>query len=348
MSRCDTADMAEPSIEALRFPDHQPPGYEGFPDEPRFDPERDLALEEPIEVVTLRDLGYQPHEISTKATPIAITAPFRLLSSAGAEIMLETSRRLRAFTRPAGDRIERTVRGGCYRSRWLRDLCLSPEVSAHLSAIYQVPVVPHPMVVHLGHLNYEPTTVDAAVDKWHHDTLPLDYVMSVTDMSQTPGGRFEYFAGTKQEAAELQAQGRTPPLDRVVAPAFPGPGSVVALHGDMVVHRGAPLTGPAERITMVNGYVTTEPPADEQSRTVDLIGVDDHTTLFTEWARFAAWRTGQRLQRVVDGLGFTDDVDQVATELTLAIADVERAVAEMRGGQHQTLHYESDRDPTPE
>ena len=101
--------------------------------------------------------------------------------------MLDTARRLRYFTRPAGERIERTVRGGCYRSRWLRDACLSPEVTEHLEAIYGIEIAPHPMPVHLGHLNYEPSQIDTAIDKWHHDTLPLDYVLAVTDPAEVAG-----------------------------------------------------------------------------------------------------------------------------------------------------------------
>ena len=64
-----------------------------------------------------------------------------------------------------------------------------------------------------------------------HITIALDYVMMVTDPAQLPGGRFEYFRGTKGEAAALAAEGRTPPPD------FPGPGYAIALHGNMVVHR---------------------------------------------------------------------------------------------------------------
>jgi len=328
------------SIEAMAFPTEQPPGYEWLADEPVFDPERHLALDEPDEVILLRDLGYSDDEIATKATPIAISSPFRVLSDEGAAVMLEASRRLQPFTARASSRIERSVRGGVYRSRWLRDLCLSQDVTDHLAKIYGVAVVPHPMGVHLGHLNYAPTNLDEAVDKWHHDTLPLDYVMAVTDLRSTPGGQFEFFLGTKQEAAELQATGRTPPPDRVRAPGFPGPGAAVALHGDMVVHRGGPLAEPAERITMVNGYVTLDPPVDEQSRTIDLLDVDDPNVLYTEWARQAAWRSRQRLERLIDELPFTDDVERVTGELHRAIADVETAMIEMRSAPRPAVHYE--------
>ncbi len=85
-----------------------------------------------------------------------------------------------------------------------------------------------------------PDAVGAAVDEWHHDTIPLDYVMMVTDPATLPGGRFEYFLGTRDEAAALAAEGGTPLPERVVAPEFGGPGWAIALHGDMVVHRGHP------------------------------------------------------------------------------------------------------------
>jgi len=238
-----------------------------------------------------------------------------------------------------GDRIERMTRGGCYRSRWLRDLSISPDVTAHLAQIYGIEIAPHPMPVHLGHLNYEPSRIDTAIDKWHHDTLPLDFVMTVTDPAAVAGGRFEYFTGTKHEAAELAAAGRTPPPERVVAPDFPGPGYAIALHGDMVVHRAGPLDELTERISMVNGYVALDPSREEQSRSADLIAVDDPECLFTEWAKFAAWRSQGRLNRLIDGLAFGASPEAVADQLDAAVAEVTRAAAEMRAGARDLDHY---------
>ncbi|MDH3294653.1 MAG: hypothetical protein OER95_10090 [Acidimicrobiia bacterium] len=325
---------------AVTFSDSQPTGYEWLGDEPTFDPGRHLALTEPDEIVTLADLGYSPDEITAKATGLGISSPFRILSDEGAAVMLGTARRLRAYCRAAGERIENTVRGGVYRSRWLRDLCLSPDVAAHLGRIYGTEVAPHPMGLQLGHLNYEPSRIDTAVDKWHHDTLPLDYVMTVTDPTITPGGRFEYFVGTKAEAAELKAAGQVPSGDRVVAPGLPGPGWAVALHGDMVVHRGGPLSAQAERITMVNGYVSLDAASDAQSRLVDLRVVDDPEVLFYEWSRFAAWRAKTRLETLIDSVGFGLTASQAADLLEKAIEDVTVAVAQLRSDDQAIDHYE--------
>ena len=325
---------------ALQFPDVQPASYARLDAEPTFDPARHLALTEPDEVVTLSDLGYSAAEVADKATALGISAPFRILSDEGAAVMLDTARRLRAFTKRAGERIENTVRGGVYRSQWLRDLCVSPELAAHLGRIYGIDIAPHPMGLQLGHLNYEPSTIDTAVDKWHHDTLPLDFVMTVTDPTITPGGQFEYFVGTKADAAALKAAGERPSGDRVVAPSLPGPGWAVAMHGDMVVHRGGPLTAQAERITMVNGYVSLDTDGDMQSRLVDLREVDDPDVLYYEWTRFAAWRAKSRLESLIGSVGFGITADEAAANLERAIEDATTAIAQLRSGRIAIDHYE--------
>lgn len=323
------------------FPEALPPGYDWLPDEPVFDPERHLSLEEPAEVLLLTDLGYGSEDLAGKATPVAVSAPFRVLSAEGAEIMLDVARQLRGFAKRAGARIERTVRGGCYRSLWLRQLCISPEVNAHMAAIYGADIAPHPMGLHLGHLNYDPSEVDAAIDKWHHDTLPLDYVMMVTDPATVAGGEFQYFSGTKAEMAEMAAAGQTaPPPDRIVSPPIPGPGYAVALHGNMVVHRAAPMQELGERITMVNGYVATDVSLDAQSRSQDLMVVDDPEVLWAEWAKFAAWRSAGRLNAIVAEIDYISDPETAAEMLDHAIADAQEAAAQMRMGPGEIDHYE--------
>lgn len=325
---------------AVPFPSTQPPGYVWLDGEPDFDPAVHLRLEAPDSVTMLADFGYTDEEIAPTATAIAVSSPFRVLSDEGAAVLLETARRLRAHAKRAGNRIENTVRGGCYRSRFLRDLCTSPEVTEMMASIYGTGVAPHTMPAHLGHLNYEPTNVHDAVDKWHHDTIPLDFVMMVTDPVTLPGGQFEYFVGTKAEAAELAARGERPAADRVVAPHFPGPGYAIALHGDMVVHRGAPLTEQAERITMVNAYVATDRTRADQSRSRDLIGVDDESYLYREWTGHVAWRAQGRLAALVESTEFGLTRDDAVAALEDAIADVTRAIDDMRAGQRPAEHYE--------
>ncbi len=327
-------------IAPVDFPSARPEGYEWLADEEPFDPEIHLDIGEPEFSHTLADFGYSPADCDGLATDLAATGPFRILSDRGAEVMLDSARRLRAFTRRASTRVENAVRGGCYRSKFLRDLCLSPEVTAAMSRLYGAPVAPHAMPVHLGHLNFEPTVLTEAVDKWHHDTIPLDYVMMVSDPARLAGGHFEYFVGTKAEMVDLASRGERPPADRVVRCEFPGPGWAVGLHGNMVVHRGAPLDEPGERITMVNAYESLDVAHDLQCRTRDLIAVDDHEVLFAEWARHVAWRARHRLELVEQEAPFGLDAAGAIAMLERAVEDVQAAINDMRAGYRDSEHYE--------
>jgi hypothetical protein len=325
---------------AVPFPSAQPANYEWFDDEPTFNPSRHLALEKPASVQYLTDFGYSEDELELIASKVAVSSPFRVLSDEGAEVLLQVARNLRQHAISC-ERIENMVRGGCYRSKFLRDLCIDPSLTDLMCEIYQTDVAPHTMPLHLGHMNFSPDDLSRAVDKWHHDTLPLDIVMMVTDPTKLDGGQFEYFVGTKAEMEALAKEGKTPPRDRVEAPPFLGPGYAIALHGNMVVHRGAPLNKAGERISMVNGYVSMDTSREDQHRHKDLTLVDDPEALYAEWAKHAAWRARNRLDSLLGNLEFSSDRLAVAAQLDDAIADAKKAVEEMSDlGEHQMHHYE--------
>ena len=326
----------------------QPDGFEWLENEPTFDPAIHLQLERPTDVRTLAEFGYTDAEIAVAATPVAATSAFRVLSPEGAAVMLDVARRLEALAQ-ANPRIERAVRSGCHRSRWLRDLCIAPEVTEHLCEIYGVDVSPHPITSQLGHLNYAPSEIGTAVDKWHHDTLALDYVMMVADPTVLDGGDFEYFVGTKAEVAALAEQGERPPVDRCVSVEWPGAGHAVALHGNMVVHRGGPLHQAGERISMVNGYIATDVTVDDQTRNVDLFHVDEPQTLTREWARYAAWRSQRRLELLIEDLNDQSvepvDAAGVVEGLAEATRDVSLALADLQRTDRPAIHhYELEQD----
>ena len=121
---------------AISFPEELPEGYQWLDEETPFDSAKHLALEFPRKMLSLEDLGYAKEEIRDKATTFGVSEPFRILSEEGSEIMLETALRLKPFCRRAGNRIENTVRSGCYRSRWLRDFCTSQDVCDLMASIY--------------------------------------------------------------------------------------------------------------------------------------------------------------------------------------------------------------------
>lgn len=325
---------------AIPFPDQFPDDYQWLPGEPEFDPAKHLALQPPDTICYLSELGYSEAEISTKATPVAASSPFQVLSEEGAAALLQAARALRQHA-VSCERIDNMVRGGCYRSAFLRDLCIDPSLTQLMCDIYQTDVAPHTMPLHLGHMNFSPDKLEDAVDKWHHDTLPLDMVMMVSDPATLDGGEFEYFLGTRDEMAELARQGKQPPADRVVQAPFKGPGWAVALHGNMVVHRGAPLHQPGERISMVNGYVSTNTALDDQHRHKDLTVIDPPELLYTEWAKHAAWRTRGKLDTLLNELPYTSDRKLVAQQLEQALVDIQQAIDDMKDDSaHEMHHYE--------
>ncbi|MEM7281743.1 MAG: hypothetical protein AAF438_08965 [Pseudomonadota bacterium] len=321
------------------FPKTLPEGYKYLEESVAFDPKRHLALSLPKEKLTLSDLGYTETEIADCPTDFAVSSPARVLSEEGVEVLQQVTRNLRQFA-VGCERIKNLVRGGAYQSRFLRDLCLCPEVTEFLSEIYGVAVVPHTMPLHLGHLNFAPDDISEAVDKWHHDTIGLDYVMPVSDPKQLDGGEFQYFRGTKAQAADFANQGEALPDDRIVSPEFPGPGYVVVLHGSMVVHRAAKLNQPGERITMVNAYVPMDTSKPDPCRFHDLTAFDPNHVLFSEWARHKAWLAQGKLATLMDELPFTEDRDQVIHALRVSIADVEDAIQDLsEESDGKMIHY---------
>ena len=158
-----------------------------------------------------------------------------------------------------------------------------------MSKICGIALLPHTLPHQLGHLNYNPLEVGENVDKWHVDTLRIDFVMFVTDPKLFVGGEFEYYRGTKQEVAQLSAAGE--PLDpgKIVAPDMPGPGYAVLQQGNMVVHRAKGLREAGERITMVNGYVPRDISFPDFSRFDQLYLVDPKDVAASEYTRHMSW-----------------------------------------------------------
>lgn len=323
----------------LEFPQILPQGYRYQRENFRFDPKRHLQLEPPDTTLQLSDLGYETNEIDKCATEFAVSSAARILSDEGVEAMLEVARQLKKYSVNC-ERIENMVRGGVYLSEFLRDFCLCEEITEFLGEIFETPVAPHTMPLHLGHLNFAPDDLSRSVDKWHHDTLGLDYVLMLSDPANLHGGEFQYFLGTRQEAQLFADRNEPIPQDRAVSPEFQGAGYAIVLHGNMVVHRATKLTQRAERITLVNGYVPLNSDIEDVCRFKDLSLVDPHHVLFTEWARHKAWLSVGKLQNLIANMPFTDDRQTITTQLKNAIAEVETAIEDINDQDEATMsHY---------
>ena len=323
----------------LEFPAAPPAGFPPLADEPAFDPVRHLQVERPDTIIPLSDLGYSDEAIAECPSDFGVTSVFRILSDEGAVAMLDVARKLEAFT-TSNARIARNVRGGAYRSKFLRDLCMSPELAEAMSDIAGTPLLPHTLPHQLGHLNYNPKEVGENVDKWHVDTLRIDFVLFVTDPKSVEGGEFEYYLDTKDAVADLTKAGQ--PLDpaKIVAPDMPGPGYAVLQQGNMVVHRAKGLRKPGERITMVNGYVPQDISFPDFTRFDQLSLVDPAHVAASEYSRHMAWMARERFEAELQGFAFSDDNQSMAASFD-SFAEMMQATAhELRtAGQGSVEHF---------
>ena len=326
----------------INFPNTLPDGYHYIENEPTYDSNIHLALEFPKDSHNLHDLGYSQEEIDKCPTDYGVSGVTRLLSDEGVRVLMKTAQSLRKYSSSGGERIQHLLRGCVYRSKFLRDLCLCPKVSEFLSQIYGIPVAPHSIPLHLGHFNFAPDDLTRAVDKWHIDTIGFDYVMMVSDPNQQVGGRFQYFLGTKKEIQEIKDNNQSIPEDRIISPEFPGPGYIIVMQGNMVVHRGAKLEQPFDRVTMVNGYVPLNLDSVDPSRFFDLKTVDPHQLLFPEWARHKAWLSKGKLNRIIEELPFTDDRELIINKLKSAIEDVETAIKDLSDSSEGEQNFYGD------
>ena len=154
-------------------------------------------------------------------------------------------------------RISRNVRGGVYRSRFLRDLCLSDEVSLFLSDIAGINISPHTIPHQLGHINFNPLELEKNVDKWHVDTLTFDYVLFVTDPKKNNGGEFQYLKDFRNaDKNEMNFEGVDKLLTGSIAPRIltMEPGTLVLFRGRNSIHRVTPTIGDTKRILVVLAY----------------------------------------------------------------------------------------------
>ncbi|BAY66584.1 hypothetical protein NIES22_67240 [Calothrix brevissima NIES-22] len=322
----------------IAFPQTSPPGYHYLPEEPTYNPAQHLSLKKPSRIYRLSDLGYDKTLVANCPTDVAITDPIRLLSESGVAALREVSLNLRQYKQRC-DRIPNMVRGAAYRSRFIRDLCLCPIVTEFLSEIVGTPLAPHSMPLHLGHLNFAPENISEAVDRWHIDTISLDYVLMVSEPSALEGGKFQYFNGTQAEAAVILNHAQDLPPERVVSPTFPDAGYAIFQQGSMVVHRATRLLRQAERITLVNGYVPLDTSFPDQSRFADMKVVDEHSVLLPEWARHKAWLSRNKLDTLIEELPFTSDRAAICAALREAIADVEAAISDIEDTSESKMLY---------
>lgn len=329
--------LAEP----INLPRSAPPGYESLADEPSFDPRRDLALERPKSVWRLGDFGYDRDTAAGCASDLVITSPFRLMSEDGAQRLLDVARALKAqrFTtnRTGANRLKSNIRGAGYRSRFVLDMVTCPALTDFLSDIAGTPLMSHTMPSVQAAINYAPDDITKTIDSWHVDSIGFDFVMMVTDPRSFEGGEFQFFKGTKAEAAALLKTSpdrltdgffdELPP-ERVETVGFPGAGYAFFMQGHMVLHRATRLLKPGERITFVPAFVCRDTRYKDPTNSTSMRLWSD-PGMWTELARHKAWVSRSKLDSLIDELPFTDDRDAICQRLRAGIEDVEKLLQDL-------------------
>ncbi|MTI09129.1 hypothetical protein [Curvivirga aplysinae] len=328
--------MNQFNINMHRFPKNTP-DYAPIKDDPEFIPAKHLALSQPEQIWTLGQLGYTSEDLTHTPTDTAMSSAFRILTDEGVATLQHICRQLEEFT-TSNPRVTRNTRGGSYRSRFLRDFCLSTDVAEHLSGIMGAKLLPHAMGHQLGHLNYNPLEIGEDTSTWHYDTLQVDYVLFVTDPSAVQGGEFKIFKGTREELKSIRESGQDFPEERIIAPVFPGAGYALCMQGNYVVHKAAGLKSAGERITLVNGYSFAAKDSDDFTAFHALKQVDDPAIVEAEYTRQMALRAVQHLDEIVNYPSFETDAENRIKILQKARTELDIAISKLVDEKAESLN----------
>ena len=307
-----------------------PQGYPLLANEPYFDPNKDLQLEKPAKITLLEEVGYSKEDLKNISTNYAFSSATRILSDEGVGKLYEVLKLLEPFAK-SSERIPRMVRGGVYQSKYLRELCLSQDITKFFSEIANIKLQPHTIPHQLGHINYNPLERGKNIDKWHTDTLRYDYVLFVTDPNKVEGGEFEYFLGTKNQMEDLHLKGLKIPNDKIISLKPPGPGYAVFLHGNMIVHRAKGIDSEGERITLVNGYVAKDLIQNPDFTNFEESYLADPKHVGTaEYAKHTALIAKEHLDQCINDNTFSEDREKYIKELSDASQILNEAIDKIR------------------
>ena len=344
-----------PLLADVDFPSEElPPGYEFCLKEPQFDPAIHLQLEAPKRVWTMAELGYRESVRARFPSPIALTSPARLLSKEGVATLRVISEQLMPFVwyRDERARVPAVLRGTNFRSRFVRDLCLSHDVSRFFSDTFQTPLMPHTVGHNQGHMNFSPKNINASVDSWHHDSTAFDYVLMVHNPRELEGGRFEVFLGTCEEGARLVKETGDIPRERVYVPDFPDAGYACYMQGAAVFHRATRLLKQGFRNSLVQSYVTRDvrypdtnrfyytEPEDPSEPNAKL----ENDVAAVEWAKHRAWLARAKLSWIINSMPYGESAENVVKHLEAALFDVTDFLQTVKAGRMKADEAEALRD----
>lgn len=303
--------------------------------EDKFEESIHLELTNPEKIWSLKDFGYKDNFIRDAPFNIAVSSPFRILSDVGIKALNKSINKLLKY-KNTSERISNFIRGSYFRSTFIKDLLSSKKLNEHISKLAGAKALPHPMALYQGHINLKPEDEDQAVDKWHTDTVVLDFVLLCTDPSQFSGGQFEYFKCTKGEAIKGLIREEDRDIIRV---EFPRAGYAILQQGNLVVHRATAVSEGKERTTLVQSFISDDPSFVDISKLNDCRPVDPPDILYSEWARYKAFLSQRKLNKLLETLPNSEDKNMICLELRKAIRDVEQAILEISDPNEARMQF---------
>lgn len=320
--------MAEHSS-PLAFPNECPKEYLPLNNEPVFNAEKHLCLEQPTSIYSLHDLGYSKNDIAGCESSFGYCNAFRILSDEGVKIMKAICERIYGNRNESAgtgaNRLGSYARGAGYRSQFIRDFCDSPELAAHLSKIAKVTLGRHSVPAVACGINYAPEDITKAVDTWHVDSVSFDVVMLMTDPKLIKGGEFQIFKGTKEEGQALlgisgeEGVDITLPEDRVSTMPFPAAGYGFLQQGNMIFHRACRLLEKGDRITMIPSFEVLPRSAKDETNSINMSDWTD-PGIRPELARHEISRASARLEQLLEQVSLSDQPDQLAKNINKAVS----------------------------
>lgn len=306
------------------LPHHTPFAWRNSPvwkEEPRYDPDVHLELQDPSYVYTL-DFQQKPQVDSTE---LALSGVLSVLSKEGVQVVTEIIRRNMSHTR-GSERSPTYLRGLGYTSQFIRDLNECPRLAQFVSRIAGITLIPHAMLANYSHVNIGKVGVSKNVDSWHVDSVPFVLVTVLSDQTGSQGGALQMIKQNGLDDARkvvADAKGNPEPKDVITVP-YLGPGSGLFMQGSKIMHRVTPVLDATEpRISMVFSWM----PADCFAN--DMTSFDYYKKepegMF-EFTRLKAWRVMQQLQSLVNDTAYTENPTPLAERL-LACSEELKKVA---------------------
>jgi len=301
--------------------------YSDVPDEPKFDPDIHLALDEPSEVTRLPD--FQRVKTMEGETPgsLAYSQPVKLLSDEGVRVMRQILEREKPkkMVPARGSRV--TVRGLYYRSPWIRDLQSNEKLLDLVSKIAGERLVPSHFNNSTPQVNFSIPGLGGTSDFWHWDSVCYVANFLLSDPSTMVGGDLEIIKMEKEAGMRALVGGTLEPA-KVEKLVYGPPGNMVLAQGSEILHHVTQIESELPRIVCILCFcpanvfkpdkmvLYTEEQADK---------AHGHDTITAyEFFRGKAWVCGQGLTGMVSQVKHTEDRNKLAERLRSVATELER------------------------